>query len=179
MASVSCRHCGGEHKVGTARCPKTGALLPKSRPDASAAPGADLQVGPQGSDERSGGPEGAPAGSGTDPFADWEPDAGGPVALRVHHGPTVTLSPGAGPVLLGRDHSTSPIAGACGDNVSWHHAEVRWAADGPVLVDLGSTNGTYVNGLPLQPGAERVLQPDDVVQLANDPPLRLTVVRHS
>lgn len=30
--------------------------------------------------------------------------------------------------------------------VSWHHAELRPASDGWVLVDLGSTNGTHVNG---------------------------------
>lgn len=31
-------------------------------------------------------------------------------------------------------------------NVSRVHAEVRWEGDGWILVDLGSTNGTYVDG---------------------------------
>lgn len=163
MATVTCPHCGGEHKAGTARCPKTGALLPKMAP-------ADAAVGP--------GPEAPPnGGAGGDPFAGWEPGTAAPLALRVQHGQTVALAPGQGPVLLGRDRSSSPIASACGDNVSWRHAEVRWGPDGPALVDLGSTNGTYVNGRSLRPGDRHLLRPDDVVQLANDPPLRLTVVR--
>jgi hypothetical protein len=30
--------------------------------------------------------------------------------------------------------------------VSWHHAELRRVAEGWVLADLGSTNGTHANG---------------------------------
>ena len=30
--------------------------------------------------------------------------------------------------------------------MSWHHAELRYSGETWVLVDLGSTNGTRVNG---------------------------------
>jgi len=30
--------------------------------------------------------------------------------------------------------------------VSRHHAEIRWAEDAHLLIDLSSSNGTYVNG---------------------------------
>jgi pSer/pThr/pTyr-binding forkhead associated (FHA) protein len=30
--------------------------------------------------------------------------------------------------------------------VSWHHAVIRVRADGADITDLGSTNGTFVNG---------------------------------
>lgn len=36
--------------------------------------------------------------------------------------------------------------------VSWRHAELRWAGTGWVLADLGSTNGTRVNGWRAGPG---------------------------
>jgi DNA-binding NtrC family response regulator len=45
-------------------------------------------------------------------------------------------------------------------DVSWHHAEIRWRHDAWIVADLGSTNGTRVNGLqvldphPLESGDE-------------------------
>ena len=49
--------------------------------------------------------------------------------------------------------------------VSAQHAEITEAGGSLVLRDLGSTNGTYVNGRRI---AEPVgLQPDDIVQFAN------------
>ena len=35
-------------------------------------------------------------------------------------------------------------------NVSRRHAEFRRTADGVVVTDLGSTNGTRVNGVPVR-----------------------------
>ena len=45
-------------------------------------------------------------------------------------------------------------------NVSRHHAEIRPANEGFLLVDLGSTNGTKVNGVRVD---QRVLRDADEV----------------
>jgi putative nucleotidyltransferase with HDIG domain len=50
-------------------------------------------------------------------------------------------------------------------SVSRKHAEVRGEADGQWTVrDLESTNGTFVNGQRVEPGAEQPLRPRDIVQ---------------
>ncbi|HLF27216.1 MAG TPA: FHA domain-containing protein [Anaerolineae bacterium] len=72
-------------------------------------------------------------------------------------------------LTIGRDpsndlHLDSPV-------VSRMHAHVERADAGHVLTDLGSTNGTYVNGRRLDPNAGVTLQPGDVVQIG---PFRLT-----
>jgi putative nucleotidyltransferase with HDIG domain len=48
-------------------------------------------------------------------------------------------------------------------SVSRRHAEVRLGDDGWYVTDLGSTNGTYVNGVRIGPG-EQPLRPRDIVQ---------------
>ncbi len=64
--------------------------------------------------------------------------------------------------------------------VSRQHARIEWQADGPVLHDLGSTHGTYVNGRrvsgprSLQPGyvlrvGDTILQVEAVKQQASVP----------
>ena len=51
-------------------------------------------------------------------------------------------------VRLGRDPtSTITFAGDEGRVVSAHHAQLRHDADGWRLIDLGSRNGTYLNGI--------------------------------
>ncbi len=47
--------------------------------------------------------------------------------------------------------------------VSRHHADLVWQADHHLIRDLGSQNGTWVNGTPVR--GERRLQPGDVVQI--------------
>jgi len=49
------------------------------------------------------------------------------------------------------------------DGVSGAHAKIEETAEGPLLTDLGSTNGTYVNGAPI---ATALLQPGDVINFA-------------
>lgn len=66
------------------------------------------------------------------------------------------------PVLLGRlDECDITILDP---NVSRRHAEIRPRGDGFVVVDLGSTNGTRVNGVPV---TERELRDGDELQLGN------------
>jgi len=55
---------------------------------------------------------------------------------------------------------------AVGDaNVSRHHAEVRPVGTGYVAVDLGSTNGTKVNGIRIQ--GERLLDDGDIISVGS------------
>ena len=78
--------------------------------------------------------------------------------------PTLNLSSGkyaAMPVIsIGR----SPNSAMCLSSpvVSWEHAEVRRAPSGHVLTDMGSTNGTFVNGKRIQAA---LLQQGDVIQI--------------
>jgi hypothetical protein len=65
---------------------------------------------------------------------------------------------GAEPVTIGRmPDCTVPLADP---NVSRRHAEVRRVGERVFLVDLGSTNGTRVNGVPVH---QRQLVDGDVV----------------
>ncbi|WP_334144253.1 DUF3662 and FHA domain-containing protein [Rhabdothermincola sp.] len=66
------------------------------------------------------------------------------------------------PVLIGRlDECDITILDA---NVSRRHAEIRPRGDGFVVIDLGSTNGTRVNGVPV---SERELRDGDELTVGN------------
>jgi hypothetical protein len=80
--------------------------------------------------------------------------AGGAIVLAG--GERVPL--GSAPVLIGR--ATEAGVRLSDTSVSRRHAEVRPKGDGWVLVDLGSTNGTRVNGAPV---TERRLQDGDTI----------------
>ena len=49
--------------------------------------------------------------------------------------------------------------------VSRHHAEIRLEANTPVIVDLGSANGIFVNGVRMEVHASQPLLPDTIVQI--------------
>lgn len=66
------------------------------------------------------------------------------------------------PVLIGRSPECDITL--LDPNVSRRHAEVRPLDDGFVLVDLGSTNGTRVNGVPI---SERGLRDGDELMFGN------------
>jgi pSer/pThr/pTyr-binding forkhead associated (FHA) protein len=61
-------------------------------------------------------------------------------------------------VLIGR--GADATIRVSDSSVSRRHAEVRPAGDGWVLADLGSTNGTRVNGMPV---TERKLEDGDAI----------------
>jgi hypothetical protein len=48
-------------------------------------------------------------------------------------------------------------------NVSRHHAEVRPRGDGFEITDLGSTNGTRVNGVTVAGGGRRLVDGDEIM----------------
>lgn len=65
--------------------------------------------------------------------------------------------------------------------VSRRHAELQWVDGELQIIDLGSTNGTFVDGQPLQPLQDR--QPSDPVTLKIGSKIRLgnldmEVIRH-
>ena len=49
--------------------------------------------------------------------------------------------------------------------VSRHHAEIRLESSGVILIDLGSPNGTYVDGVRLLAQQPHLLLPSSVVQI--------------
>jgi hypothetical protein len=72
---------------------------------------------------------------------------GGPYAeLVLPDGNHVPISDG--PVVLGRLPECDIVVND--PNVSRRHAEFRRTTDGVVVTDLGSTNGTRVNGVPVR-----------------------------
>ena len=74
------------------------------------------------------------------------------------------------PQLLGRNDDCGVVL--AGSNVSRHHAEIRADQHGLFIVDLGSTNGTLVNGIAV--GNHRLLHADSVT--IGDHQLRVEVV---
>ncbi|MGH2844902.1 MAG: FHA domain-containing protein, partial [Thermoleophilaceae bacterium] len=66
-----------------------------------------------------------------------------------------------GPVEIGRDPSGTLALDD--DQVSRNHARVSGQGDLALVEDLGSTNGTYVNGQPIE--GPRALRPGDRVRV--------------
>jgi hypothetical protein len=69
---------------------------------------------------------------------------------------------GTEPLVIGRLPECGVVL--ADSNVSRRHAELRRAGDTVVLTDLGSTNGTRVNGAPVR---ERVLASGDEVSVGS------------
>lgn len=89
-------------------------------------------------------------------------------SLHVEHGPddSSIISLDGSDVVFGSSQS----AGVTFDIkfVSRHHFQLR-SRDGVYYIsDLGSTNGTYLNGERLQPNVERRVKDGDRISLAND-----------
>jgi FHA domain len=77
----------------------------------------------------------------------------------LEHGSTVEVESSA---VVGRAPGSGvPIDGD--EFASAEHAQIEAAADGVWIQDLGSTNGTFVNGSRVT--SKRLLQPGDVVRI--------------
>ena len=88
--------------------------------------------------------------------------------LSIQGGPTDGTSiPLAGkPIFLGRGPENEVVIDE--PTVSWKHALITDSPFGFVLRDLGSFNGTYVNGMRMvQP--QHVLREEDKIRLADAP----------
>ena len=60
-------------------------------------------------------------------------------------------------------------------SVSWRHASLRWNGSAWELQDLGSLNGTFVDGRKLEPGSRALLRMGHRVRFGNDNPEWLVV----
>lgn len=96
--------------------------------------------------------------------ASEEGGAGGPVVAAYLVAPTTVHRVYAGDNLMGRDGGCSIVIDASG--VSRHHARITASGAGVVVEDLGSKNGTWVNGARL----------DSRVTLADGDELRVGVL---
>ena len=70
----------------------------------------------------------------------------------------------AGKIVIGRDLKT----GLCFKNdelLSSRHCSISYETDGIILRDLGSTNGTFVNGVPIKDRYK--LENDDVILIGS------------
>ena len=95
------------------------------------------------------------------------------LVLKVVQGPKPlrgTTVPLTGPVLIGRSPGADIVIGD--DFVSGKHARVYPSGDEAVLEDLGSTNGTVLNGARIS--TPRSLTTGDVIDLGS---VRLEVRR--
>jgi hypothetical protein len=96
----------------------------------------------------------APAAGGGGPLLLWFDPAGAVASAPV----------GSGRVILGRDPACDVVVPS--PKASRRHAVVRRGADGTLeLGDLGSANGTTVNGTALPPGTPLVLADGDVIEI--------------
>jgi DNA-binding SARP family transcriptional activator len=84
--------------------------------------------------------------------------ASGQAWLELPDGTNVSLQ--GRPIVIGRQTECDVVI-AAGD-VSRRHAAIRPTVAGPVLIDLSSTNGTLVNGLPV---LHHLLEDDDLISL--------------
>ncbi len=64
-------------------------------------------------------------------------------------------------ITIGRNPASSMVLSS--PSVSWNHARIEQTANGEVITDLGSSNGTYVNGQRIT--APYRLQPNDRIQV--------------
>lgn len=84
----------------------------------------------------------------------------------VCQNPSIRLGIGDGAIIARRGSYAQAFAGQ--GYVSGNHARLQYNACGQFeVVDLGSTNGTFVNGQQLAPNIPRVVNVGDIVKFAN------------
>ena len=84
----------------------------------------------------------------------------------VCQNPSIRLGIGDGAIIGRRGSYAQAFAGQ--GYVSGNHARLQYNASGQFeVVELGSTNGTFVNGQQLAPNMPRVVNVGDIVKFAN------------
>src|SRR6185437_11264915 len=84
--------------------------------------------------------------------------------LKGPYGQTA-LEPTSNPYTIGRSPDNQLVVQD--SKVSSHHAEIRSQGQGYELIDLGSSNGTFVNEHQLAPYAPRLLSNGDQIRLGD------------
>lgn len=175
MAQLTCPRCGAGYPAGTANCRMDFAVLV---PDPEAAPAtadAGTTAGPRPATCAACGAD-RPDGTITCDFCGAAADSSAPtsVALRLL-GPWGEIVIGSEPVQIGRESPTPAIAAALAqfDVVSRHHAQIGVRDDRTWLTDVGSANGTYLNGRRLDPRTPVPVTAGDVVRLGSSVQLEL------
>ena len=80
-------------------------------------------------------------------------------------GPSGRTLIGAAPVTIGRAPDCTIVLGDM--KASFHHAEIRQEGQLYILIDLGSSGGTFVNAQQIASRVPRVLQPRDVIRIGD------------
>jgi FHA domain len=68
-------------------------------------------------------------------------------------------------IVIGREGGSLDIPIHGDPYISRRHAEIVWMGSAWGIRDLGSTNGTRVNGVPLEGTEVKLLGPDDVIEV--------------
>jgi len=71
----------------------------------------------------------------------------------------------SGTLVIGRDAGKSDLAFKDDDLLSGRHCSISYEQDGIILRDLGSTNKTFVNGVPIT--GRYVLEEDDILLIGS------------
>ena len=85
----------------------------------------------------------------------------------VLNGPNGRTVLGPTPLSIGRTPDNQLVVNDI--KASSHHAEIRPDGQSYSIIDLGSTNGTFLNGQRLEPRMPRQLNPGDTIRIGDTP----------
>jgi pSer/pThr/pTyr-binding forkhead associated (FHA) protein len=90
--------------------------------------------------------------------------------LQVQTNTVIELPPNLSVIHIGKPNDQIPpdvdVSGfPHSEIVSRVHADIRVEADAYYIEDVGSSNGTYINNMPLSPGNRHRLRPGDRIAL--------------
>lgn len=160
---VTCDACGAENPAGEAYCEDCGAALPGT---AGASPPPAVSI-----------PDTPPPVQAPPPVAVAEPVATG--APTPASGSRLALADGSGDFPLDKDviniGRRSPVDGIFPEvdlteadvdsYISRRHGKIVFGEQGPVYEDLGSSNGSFLNGTRLSHGVQTPIKPGDQLRL--------------
>ncbi|MCO5198714.1 MAG: FHA domain-containing protein [Anaerolineae bacterium] len=89
----------------------------------------------------------------------------GEILITPDEGERITYEPDAGVLYIGRATDREIVLND--PNVSRRHARLEHRAGGWYICDLGSTNGTYLNGAPINPNVPVRWEPSQTVRIGN------------
>jgi len=155
---IACKNCGHENREGTLFCEECGFGVTEGATGAATIPTRPVNQDPDDSS--------AKATWGSARFA-----AGSTIILHVRDAAEPLMIAPAQKIIFGRsDNAYRPDVdftpfGALEKGVSRQHAALEINEDTLMLLDVGSANGTFLNGQRLLPNQPRVLRDGDEVRL--------------